>query len=110
VVLSVTLLMNSMMSLQSKRYFEELLNLGFGLRRVSGVEPIRSPTAQIEVQQVRAGSTHSGVDQDVNGDTVPLTQAQFFTAEKITRSSSDQAGQVIRGERGRVGGRNQSGA
>ena len=100
VVLSVTLLMNSMMSLQSKRYFEELLNLGFGLRRVSGVEPIRSPTAQIEVQQVRAGSTHSGVDQDVNGDTVPLTQAQFFTAEKITRSSSDQAGQVIRGERG----------
>ena len=88
VVLSVTLLINALMSLQSKRYFEELLNLGFGLRRVAGVEPIRSPTAQIEVQQARGGSAHSGVDQDVNGDTVPLAQAQFFTAEKVTRSSS----------------------
>lgn len=86
VVLSATLLMNALMSLQSKRYFEELLNLGFGLRRVSGVEPVRSPTAQIEVQKVRDGSVHSGVNQEVNGNTVPIAQTQFDTAKNIHRS------------------------
>ncbi len=42
-VLSVLLTFQALSSLQNKRYFEELFNLGFGLRRVSDVEPVRTP-------------------------------------------------------------------
>lgn len=52
-VLFVTLLMNSLMSLQSKRYFEELYNLGFGLKRVASVEPVRTPILTMPVIQGR---------------------------------------------------------
>ncbi|MEL4357788.1 MULTISPECIES: glycosyltransferase family 2 protein [unclassified Luteococcus] len=47
-ILSMQLLVASLMSLQSKRYFEELYNLGFGLRAVHGVEPIRTPSVEID--------------------------------------------------------------
>lgn len=46
-VLSVMLVVSSLGSLQNKRYFEELYNLGFGLKRVSPVEPFRAPTATL---------------------------------------------------------------
>lgn len=42
-ILSVTLIFQSLTNLQAKRYFEELYNLGFGLKRVAGVEPVRTP-------------------------------------------------------------------
>lgn len=45
-VLFFVLLVQAMMSLQSKRYFEELYNLGFGLKAVSPVEPIRTPSVE----------------------------------------------------------------
>lgn len=46
-VLFPVLLVLSLMSLQAKRYFEELYNLGFGLRAVQPVEPIRTPSVEI---------------------------------------------------------------
>ena len=48
-VLSMQLMVCALMSLQSKRYFEELYNLGYGLRRVQQVEPTRTPTTEIFV-------------------------------------------------------------
>lgn len=50
-VLFFVLLTLSLMSLQSKRYFEELYNLGFGLRATSPVEPIRTPSVEYGVEQ-----------------------------------------------------------
>ncbi|MEL4505627.1 glycosyltransferase family 2 protein [Luteococcus sp. H138] len=46
-ILSTQLMVAALMSLQSKRYFEELYNLGFSLRAVHDVEPIRTPTVEI---------------------------------------------------------------
>lgn len=45
-ILFFVLTVQSLMSLQSKRYFEELYNLGFGLRATSPVEPIRTPSVE----------------------------------------------------------------
>ncbi|WP_040159533.1 glycosyltransferase family 2 protein [Nigerium massiliense] len=52
-VLFVCLITMSLMSLQNKRYFEELYNLGFGLKRVAGVEPVRTPVVAEDVDQPR---------------------------------------------------------
>lgn len=49
-VLSMQLMVAALMSLQSKRYFEELYNLGFGLRAVQPVEPTRTPTTELVVE------------------------------------------------------------
>lgn len=70
-VLGITLPLLALMSLQSKRYFEELFNSAFGLRRVSGIEPIRNPTVQIAVRQADA----EVVAQDLNGSFTPLSPA-----------------------------------
>ncbi|MGO4957003.1 glycosyltransferase family 2 protein [Luteococcus sp. Sow4_B9] len=45
-VLFFVLLVQSLMSLQSKRYFEELYNLGYSLKAVSPTEPIRTPSVE----------------------------------------------------------------
>lgn len=52
--LSVALVVMSLMSLQSKRYFEELYNLGFGLRRVAPQEPIRTPSVETVIDHAQA--------------------------------------------------------
>lgn len=57
--LSVVLLALALSSLQAKRYFEELYNLGFGIKRVSDVEPVRTPT-----HQLRCGDQGSPDDTD----------------------------------------------
>ncbi len=53
-ILAVQLSTSALMSLQSKRYFEELYNVGYALRRTSVVEPIRTPTVAVPVQQPTA--------------------------------------------------------
>lgn len=65
-VLCVSLLVMSLMSLQAKRYFEELYNLGFGLKRVAGVEPVRTPIVTHRVPQparVRRDDEATGAKQ-----------------------------------------------
>lgn len=52
-VLSVLLMALALASLQAKRYFEELYNLGYGLKRVADVEPIRTPTQQTAPEELR---------------------------------------------------------
>lgn len=51
VVLAFLLVTASMASLQVKRYFEELYNMGYGLKRVSAVEPFRAPTVAMTPRQ-----------------------------------------------------------
>lgn len=46
-VLSAQLFVAALASLQAKRYFEELYNASYGLRRVAPVEPFRAPTAYV---------------------------------------------------------------
>lgn len=53
-ILAVTLVINAMMSLQSKRYFEELYNLGYGLRATSPVEPIRTPSTELVLDRTNS--------------------------------------------------------
>lgn len=47
--LAVSLVVMSLMSLQAKRYFEELYNLGFGVRRSLPQEPIRTPSVETRI-------------------------------------------------------------
>ncbi|HIW28442.1 MAG TPA: glycosyltransferase family 2 protein [Candidatus Luteococcus avicola] len=52
--LAVALTVMSLMSLQSKRYFEELYNMGFGIRRSLPQEPIRTPSIETRIDAAKS--------------------------------------------------------
>lgn len=62
-VLTFTLFTSSLMSLQNKRYFEELFNLGFGMRAVSPVEPIRTPSVELVLDRTNQVATQEQLAQ-----------------------------------------------
>lgn len=49
-VLMMQLSIASLMSLQAKRYFEELYNMGYGMRRLSPTEPPRVPSVVVHTE------------------------------------------------------------
>ncbi len=88
-VLAVTLTMNSLMSLQSKRYFEELFNLGFGLRRVHDVEPNRAPMDRVAVGQDKpSGEGDEDEAAALVHNVTNFSAAQALRAAKVAGSSN----------------------
>lgn len=87
-VLAVTLPVCALISLQVKRYFEELFNLGYGLRRVNAVEPNRAPIARMPVSQPRIVEEEAPQDASTaNGNVTDFSTAHSLRAEKVTRTN-----------------------
>lgn len=68
-IMAVVLTVLSLMSLQAKRYFEELYNLGYGLRSTSPVEPIRTPSVELKID---ANGRYRDVPEPVMARTVTV--------------------------------------
>lgn len=97
-VLCVTLIFQSLTNLQSKRYFEELYNLGFGLKRVAGVEPVRTPivTEQLHqpVREQPVSEPHTGPKQG-NLD----LQAEWVEPEPSLGLDEHERDEIVEGVR-----------
>ena len=83
-VLFFVLLVQALMSLQSKRYFEELYNLGYGLRATSPVEPIRTPSVEYVLDKDNRTTEHlPTITPDASYDQAPQAQPEPFEEKVI---------------------------
>ncbi|GAA1389881.1 glycosyltransferase family 2 protein [Luteococcus peritonei] len=85
-VLSMQLMVSALMSLQSKRYFEELYNLGYGLRAVHPVEPTRTPSTEMLVPASEELVVEPGVfDTEAASPPAaePFQETRFRTDERV---------------------------
>lgn len=83
-ILAVTCTVLALLSLQVKRYFEELFNLGYGLRRVNAVEPNRAPIARMSVEQPHLDHQPMPDEQPDAGNVTDFSTAHTLRAEKRT--------------------------